>query len=205
MLSYICVRHGKDNFLLEMPHRLYYEFAVRAFFKQQDMWQVEKKVKSKGAVNLTNQDENILYERRLAMNDVLVYSALSLEAYINYYAMKYVIPYHNDLERSLSTINKFKIYTQIKTNRCLTGDTLKIIKKIFKDRDEIVHPKPERIKQGFKEVPKPKGMQGKIELMDLGSLLLDMNSVYNAIFDIDTEEKESYDRAPWLYALERSS
>jgi hypothetical protein len=188
-----------------MPHLLYYEFAKRSFITHQQLIPEVKKAFSKSTPQDSVTNENVLYANRLAMNDVLVYSALSLEAYINYYAMRYDISFHNDFERSLSTINKWKVYPNLKTRKSLDGAALKTIKKIFKLRDDIVHPKPERIKAGASEPANGKSAQAQIEKVDKGQLLIELNSIYEAMFKIDKDEKAEYDKKPWLCILQKVS
>ncbi|MEJ2445761.1 MAG: hypothetical protein P8Y42_20315, partial [Exilibacterium sp.] len=57
----------------------------------------------------TEAEEN-WWEYHECMINTLIYGALSLEAYINYYAKRYEIPFSNDLEQKLSTYNKWKMY-----------------------------------------------------------------------------------------------
>lgn len=205
MLNWVVTEHAGEKFLLEMPHLLYYEFAKRSFFTTQDLKPEVKaafaKETSKRAVNF----ESVLYANRLAMNDVLIYSALSLEAYINYYAMRYDIPFHKDFERNLSTINKWKVYPNLKTRKSLDGEALKKIKKIFKLRDDIVHPKPERIKTGTTALPKGTSAQAQIEEIDKGQLIIELNSIYEAMFKIDKDERAEYENNPWFCILKKVS
>lgn len=205
MLSWVVTEHAGEKFFLEMPHLLYYEFAKRSFITHQQLKPDVQAAFAKTPEQKTVEVDSVLYANRLAMNDVLVYSALSLEAYINYYAMRYDIPFHKDFERNLSTINKWKVYPNLKTRRSLDGEALKTIKKIFKLRDDIVHPKPERIKAGITEPPKGASAQAQIEQIDKGQLIIELNSVYEAMFKIDTDEKAEYEKQPWLCILKKVS
>ena len=132
--------------------------------------------------------------------------AFSLEAYINYYAAHYDIPFHNDYEKSLSTVNKWKIYPSLKINKTLEKPALDIIQKVFKLRNEIVHPKPERIKHGSVQPGNKsiKNIQGIIEVMDKGQFFIDVTSVFSSIFKIDPEEKKIYNDGPWLCHLKKA-
>jgi len=205
VLHWIVTQHAGEKFFLEMPHRLYYEFSVRAFGKVQEFRPIIESALKDKSVEGKKKLEHILYENRLAMNDVLVYGGLSLEAYINYYAMRYDLPFHRDLERSLSTLNKWKIYTNSKTRKTLDQDAIKVIQRIFSLRDEIVHPKPERVKAGTDSPPKGKSAQAQVESIDKGQLIIDINSVFKAVLKIDSDEKKEYEQQPWLYELRKIS
>jgi hypothetical protein len=202
MLKYIGIIKGSEKFWMEMPHVLYYEFLTRSFFKQQSLYDEEIRVKRESTGNLTREDESVLYDRRLAMNDVLIYAALSLEAYINYYSKKYEIPFHKDLEKT-SSINKYKIFIQIKTGKSISHESIKLIKSIFWHRNEIVHPKPHKIKVGSKPGSEAVPIQQKIETMNLGKLIQELNIVYKEIFELDNDEKVIYEQNPWLLDLKQ--
>lgn len=205
MLHWVCVEHAGQKAVLELPHRLYYEFSVRAFIKVQDLRPILEAALKDESPRGKQKQVQLLYENRLAMNDVLVYGALSLEAYINYYAMRYDLPFHRDLERSLSTINKWKIYSNSKTRKTLDSETIKIIKRVFQLRDDIVHPKPERVLINNGSPAKGRSAQAKVESIDKGKLIIDINSVFKAVFKIDNDEKVEYEQHPWLYELTKVS
>jgi hypothetical protein len=202
MLSGVVVEHAGETAVLETPHDLYYKFSAMAFEKLQAYAPKIKPLFNKGK-ELTDNELNILYENRLSMNNLVVYGALSLEAYINFYAIRYNIPFHNDFEKNLSTLNKWKIYPHLKTNKSLDGSAIKTIKEIFKLRDEIVHPKPNRIMVGDNKPYNGKSVQSKIELLDKGQYIVDLNSVYKAMFKIDSDEKKNYEEAPWMLELQK--
>lgn len=203
MLHWVVTKHAGEQFYLEMPHRLYYEFSVRSFTKVQEFRPILAASLNDKSQNGTEKQHQLLYENRLAMNDVLIYAALSLEAYINYYAMRYDVPFHRDLEKSLSTINKWKMYTNTKTRKTIDQRAIEIIKKIFRLRDDIVHPKPQRIKARSEAPNNNKNAQGQIESLDKGQLIIDLNSVYKAVFKIDKDENADYINIPWLSELKK--
>ncbi len=199
MLHWVIIEQNGSKCFLEMPHRLYYEFAVRSFSTFQELTQ-----KLKDIGNSTPQERAMLYERRQAMNNVPIYSALSLEAFINYYAIRYEIPFHKDTDR-LSTVKKWNIYTNWKNKRDFGSDALSKIKEIFKIRNALVHAKPEVGEMGTNEPPEGKSAQAKIELAGKGELIIDLNSIYQAMFDIDIDEAKQYEQEPWLYTLQKIS
>lgn len=204
MLSGVIVEHAGEKAVLETPHHLYYKFTTMAFEKLQAYAPKIKPLFKKGG-KLTPNELNVLYENRANMNNLVVYGALSLEAYINFYAIRYNIPFHNDFEKNLSTLNKWKIYPHLKTNKSLDGGAIKKIKNVFKLRDEIVHPKPNRIIIGDDKPYNGKSVQSKIELLDKGQYVVDLNSIYKAMFKIDSGEKENYEQDPWMLELQRLS
>ena len=204
MLHWTVTERAGEKSFLEMPHILYYEFSVRAFTKFQEIKPALQEALKDESTDGNRNLENLLYENRMAMNDVLVYGALSLEAYINYYAMKYDIPFHRDLERSLSTVNKWKMYTNNKTRKTLDQDSIKTIKRVFSLRDEIVHPKPERVQADKTAPSKGKSAQAQIEILDKGQLIIDINNVFKSVLKIDNDEKKEYDEQPWLHELRKT-
>jgi len=202
MLSGVVVERAGEKAVLETPHELYYKFTVMAFEKLQ-AFAPKIKLLFQQSRELTPDEEAFLYENRSNMNNLVVYGALSLEAYINFYATRYNIPFHNDLEQKFSTVNKWKIYPHLKIKKSIDGDAINKIKEIFKLRDEIVHPKANRIILGTDKPSNSKSVQAKIELLDKGQYLVNLNSVYKAMFKIDSDEKEHYKRIPWMVELQR--
>ncbi|KOO10558.1 hypothetical protein AKJ18_33630, partial [Vibrio xuii] len=85
MLTGVIVEHAGEKAVLETPHELYYRFSAMAFERLQVNEPKIKSLLNKGK-ELTVHEVNILYENRLSMNNLVVYGALSLEAYINFYA-----------------------------------------------------------------------------------------------------------------------
>lgn len=147
--------------------------------------------------------EDNLYEDRLAMNDILIYSSLSLEAYINYYAERYNIRIRKNPKRELSTVEKWKLYPKLKTGKVLNQNELKAIKNIFKLRNNIVHPKPDRIELETTQPYKGFGAQARVEKLDKEQLLINLNLVYEAIFKIDTHERDDHLKNPWLCDIKK--
>ncbi|WP_444924524.1 hypothetical protein ACJJH9_05115 [Microbulbifer sp. DLAB2-AF] len=138
------------------------------------------------------------------MNSVAIFAALSLEAYINYYAVRYEIPFHKDTDR-LSTSQKWNIYTNWKVKKSVKEQTIANIRKIFKLRNTLVHAKPELGEMGGDLPPEGKSGQAQIELTGLGELIIDLNSIYEDTFSIDPDESSEYKESSWLYALRKIS
>jgi len=199
MLHWVIVERDGKKYYLEMPHRLYYELAVRSFIKFQELSEQLKSVNPG-----TEQEESTLYDRRQAMNSVILYSALSLEGFINYYAVRYEIPFHKDTDR-LSTSKKWNIYTQWKVGLSITDGSIGKIRSIFKLRNSLVHAKPELGKMGGDSPPAGTSGQAQLEKTELGELVIDLNSIYNDTFSIDPDELEQYKKEPWLYVLQKAS
>jgi len=207
MLHFVLTEQAGKKSWLEMPHRLYYEFAIGSLIRVQDLAQTVHRVQTSG-VPVDAAGSAALYEHRLAMNDILIYSALTLEAYINFYATRYSIPFYNDFERSLSTINKWKIYPHLKTRKTMPSAALIALRAIFDLRDEIVHPKPDRVwpnseSVGQRKEGEEKGAQAQIERLDKVQLILDVNMIFDSIFGIDADEYADHEKSPWLRRLQR--
>ena len=69
-------------------------------------------------------------------------SAIALEALINYYGKIRNICYHRDLERSMSSLNKWRLYPRLAGDQVVGEHLLDRIDACFKLRDRIAHPKP---------------------------------------------------------------
>ena len=48
-----------------------------------------------------------------------------------------------------------------------------------------------------------KNVHGLIEIMDKGQLIIDVNAVFYALFEIDKDEKKDYKSNPWLCDLKK--
>jgi len=198
MQTWVLLERQGQKYFLEMPHVRYYEFATRNFIKFQEQSKLVDKLLKKTIVMPKEDDKAAWYEYHNSMINVLLYSALSLEAYINYYGTRYDIPFNNDLER-LSTLNKFKMYPTIKTRRTIDIEALNVIKKFFKLRDGFVHAKPERLKHGVDSPDESNSASAVIEREDKGKIMCDLNYVYQSIFKIDDDEKKMQVKTPWLH------
>ena len=195
MQSWSVLERSGKLFFLEMPHIRYYEFATRNFIKFQDFSAVVDKLRDK-SISMTKVDEDSAwYDYHNSMINILIYGALSLEAYMNFYAKKYEIPFNNETER-LPTLHKWRMYPTIKTGKPLPPEVLKTIKSFFNLRDEFVHPKPTRLEHG-KDVPDDhKNASAVLERKDKGELMNELNSVYKAIFKLDKDEDEAQIKTP---------
>lgn len=202
MLHWVVIEQNNKRYFLEMPHRLYYEFSVRSFIKSQELMPEINKIQSGNKSVPRASMEAVLYEQRQAMNNIPIYAALSLEAYINYYAARYEIPFQKDIDR-LSTAKKWNILSNWKTRKPIEKGAIDKIKEIFDLRNQFVHAKPERVEHGTTEPPKGKSVQAQIEVLDKSKLIFDLNSIYEAIFKIDTDESNDYKKGPWLYQLQK--
>ncbi|MFB1055781.1 hypothetical protein [Vibrio diabolicus] len=197
MLHWVIVEKDGKNHYLEMPHRLYYELSFRSFIRFQEL---SKELESIDA----EKEKALLYERRQAMNSVPLYAALALEGFINYYAVRYEIPFHKDTDR-LSTSQKWNIYTQWKLGKSVKDDSIGKIRSIFKLRNNLVHAKPELGKMGEKEQPVGSSGQAHLENTDLGELLVNLNTIFLDTFELDPDELEQYKKEKWMYALQKIS
>jgi len=70
-----------------------------------------------------------------------IYPALFLEAYINFLATWYDIPFRTDFERSLSIVKKYKLYMHLLTSKTFDPKFEFFLKKVVELRDYEVHPK----------------------------------------------------------------
>ena len=203
MTRWIVIERQGVTYFLEQPHIQYYEFAIRNFIKHQNISQLIDKLRVDKDLLPQKESDDAWFEYHETMVNVLLYGALSLEAYINFYAKMYDIPFNNDFESNLSTLNKFKIYPTLKLNKTIDGDAIKILKNVFKLRDGFVHPKPERVVKDPKVTYKGKSSGAILEKLDKGQLLVDINSIYGALFKIDKDERVAHTKIPWLCKLKK--
>jgi hypothetical protein len=203
MTRWIVVELQGTKYLLEQPHIQYYEFASRNFIKHQNLFKVVEQLRKNENALPKQEADNAWFEFHETMINVLLYGALSLEAYMNYYAKMYDIPFNNDFESNLSTLNKWKIYPTLKLKKTIDGGKLKKLKEIFVLRDGFVHPKPERVVKDPSIPYKGKSAGAILEKLDKGQLLADINSIYQDLFKIDQEEQKAHDKAPWLCTLNK--
>lgn len=198
MTRWIVIELQGKQYLLEQPHVQYYEFAIRNFIKHQNLFPVINSLrKNKDALPKAESD-TAWFEFHETRINVLLYGALSLEAYINYYAKRYDLPFNDDFESRLSTLNKWKIYPHLKLKKTIDGLRLKKLREIFDLRDGFVHPKPERVAKDPSTPYKGKSPGAKLEQLDKGQLLADINSIYQDLFRIDKDEEDAHKKAPWL-------
>jgi len=200
MLRFDYIEHSGQLYLIELPHVQYYSFATRNFIKHQELSPTIEKLRNK-TIKIQNEND-IWFQHHETMINTLLYSALSLEAFINYYAIRYEIENTKDYERSLSTTTKWKLYPKLKTGKTIDTDAIGIIKKIFKLRNGFAHPVPQKVKARQKKPTYKDNSHGAtLERLDKGQLISDVNSVYQAIFNIDEDEQLRHKQIPWLMKM----
>ena len=86
--------------------------------------------------------QELLRKQLMASTSYVLYCALYLESFINFYGVANNIANIRDYELSLSIKNKWRIYPQIVTGKQISGSAIKILGGIFERRDDIVHFKP---------------------------------------------------------------
>ena len=101
----------------------------------------------KGVFDLAQADwkrfQELSIKQSMASTSYVLYCALYLESYINFYGVTNNIPNIRDYESSLSIKNKWRIYPRIVTGKQISGAAIKILGVIFSKRDDIVHFKPQ--------------------------------------------------------------
>ncbi|XKE45766.1 hypothetical protein LG302_01080 [Halomonas organivorans] len=203
MQHFIVSTHNNEKYFLEMPHILYYRLATQSLNNNQAYLKINEKDPVKKGEAPSRRQEELLYQCSLSMNSVHLYAALSLEGCMNYYAQRYEIHFHNDLE-TLPTLKKWKLYPHLKTGKAMNGKQLKLIKNILDMRNEIAHPKPIKIKAGEPDKPTKEPAQEKMKNQDTCDVIINLNSIYDELFRIDGDEKQWHDDNPWLQRLKKT-
>ena len=83
---------------------------------------------------------------RAALIGVIVFTAVALEGAINFYGKLNGIPYYSDVERSLSALNKWRLFPRLAGKQPIGEHILDRIAVVFALRDRVVHPKPKLMK-----------------------------------------------------------
>jgi len=196
VISLVYLKRKGGEYFLERSHQLYYEFVIQSCI---DDFELSKKIRNQAnSLGKDKIDKSLLYSQRLSMNNVAIYSALSLEAYANYYSSRYEIPFRNDVDR-LSTVKKLNIFINWKNGKSLPNDVSKKVKNIFSLRDDFVHTKPEIIDKNTDDPMK--GVQAKIEGMNRIELFNDLNFVYRKVISLDDEESKDLAKYHWIKNL----
>lgn len=84
----------------------------------------------------------LVSKQRMCIDNCIVYSALFLESFINFYGVMHQIPNIKHFETSLTIRNKWRIYPNIAVGKQISGAAIKTLGDIFTKRDDIVHYKP---------------------------------------------------------------
>lgn len=173
------------------------------FIKHQNLSVAIDKLRNSKNPGHDKQETDTWFEHHETMINVLLYGALSLEAFINYYAVRYEITNVKDYERNLTTSSKWKLYPFLKTGSYINSDAVGIIKRIFTLRNKFVHPTPEKALAHQKNPTPSKSHGAQLEQLDKGQLLADINFVYKALFAIDADEASEHEKTPWLCQLHK--
>lgn len=127
----------------------------------------------------------------------ILFSATTLEALINFYAVDHNILHKSDFEKNLSSLNKWRLYPKIVKGIYINEHILDQVRKIFNLRDRIVHPKTKSIKLEQEErfFTPSEGMQAlnwvqnaiqALNIIDEGKIGTDwINDTFNGAVDFD--------------------
>ena len=80
--------------------------------------------------------------RRAAALGIVVFSAVTLEGAINFFGKFNNVPYYKDVEKSLSALNKWRLFPRLAGRPPVKEHVLERIDLAFSLRDRVVHPKP---------------------------------------------------------------
>ena len=82
------------------------------------------------------------------MLGTVVFSAVTLEGAINFFGRLNDIPYYKDVEKSLSALNKWRLFPRLVGKPPIKEHVLERIDLVFALRDRVVHPKPKLVELG---------------------------------------------------------
>ena len=202
MLNFVCVEREGRKFALEMPHIMYCKMAKSYLVKWSEMKKLVNDVYEKKYDHDVSERERIISENRFAMNGLILYSVLSLEAYINYYREKYRVSYGNE-SFELSTLKKWMIYVERKLGKRLNKKIYNEIRTLFKIRNKLVYPESDLIVIGEGIGKGGYGVQAQVEKINKWEFILGINRIYEEIIKVDKDEAILYSKDKWLCKIEK--
>lgn len=190
-----------EKFILEKQFQLYYSFTLNSFSMIQAVYPKYSEVRNrKGKTEeLSKEDRMHLHSFIFYSSSLVLYAALTLEAYINYYGARYLKL--NTKLRKLKVREKWKQYIQQHLNVDLGDETYEKIHTIIDLRNQLAHSKAEIITLGTDDDKWKDNIQAKLEILDKGQFVFDLNSIFKKVFEIDQSEREDSEKNPWLIEI----
>lgn len=132
-----------------------------------------------------------------------MYGALSLEAFINYYGTRYLKLSKKEIKQNRSVKDKWRYFIKKKLGVQLDDKIEKKLKFIFDMRNAIAHTKANVITLDSNDEYWKESIAAKLEILDKGSFLYDINQVFKYVFSIDEEEAKSSKNPEWLQEVQK--
>ncbi|MBH0026156.1 hypothetical protein I6F53_04075 [Pseudoalteromonas sp. SWN29] len=190
-----------ETYILEKQYELYYNFTVDCFFSIQAAYPKYKEAREKSG-QLSKEDRLHIHSFIFYSNSFVLYAALTLEAYINYYGARY-LKLSNRL-KNLRVRDKWKDYIKLKLDIDLDKETNEKISKIINLRNTLAHSNAEKVLLNTSDNGWEKNIQARLEVLDKGQFLFDLNSIFKRVFEFDESEKKDFENNHWLVDLEKT-
>lgn len=193
---------SEEVFVLEMPHILYYGFTIDAFFSIQRVHNSYLDVRRKSDP-LNKAEEQIIKDFNFWCNSFVLYGALTLEAFINYYGTRYLKLTNNERKQNRSVKDKWRYFIKKKLGVQLDDKIEKKLKFIFDLRNAIAHTKSNVITLDSNDENWKESIGAKLEILDKGMFLYEINQIFKYVFSIDEEEAKSSQNPTWLQEIQK--
>tara|TARA_B110000211_G_scaffold166497_1_gene187948 strand:+ start:923 stop:1531 length:609 start_codon:yes stop_codon:yes gene_type:complete len=187
-----------EKFILEKQFELYYSFTLNSFSLIQNVYPKYAEVRNKTG-ELSKEDRMQLHSFTFYSSSLVLYAALTLEAYINYYGARYLKL--NKKLKNLKVREKWKTYIQKNLNVDLDDEIHEKINMIIHLRNQLAHSRAESITLGTEDEKWKDNIQAKLEILDKGQFVFDLNSIFKKIFEIDESERKDSENNPWLIEI----
>jgi elongation factor P--beta-lysine ligase len=180
-MHFVVIEKDGNQHFLEAAHCDYYSHM---FTSLQLALEVAQQIESNTGKSSTLLFQNLDMYRK----SIIIYGALSIEAFVNYYSARHKLSYREEL-RNVKVDTKLKLFVQHKTNKLLSGESVGIIRKLFKLRNDIVHTKAIAIaKNGLSKTEQ--SIHARLERFDFVTLIIEINNVFAEISQLDNDEED---------------
>lgn len=170
--------------VMEMPHYQFYPIMIESW----NQYATASKASSK--LHKENEGRPFVYtsemkmlglQQRTGKFGLIIYGALTLEGFINFYGEFHDIKGIRDFESSLSTINKWRIYPKLVLNKEMKKESIDFLRSIFSLRNQLVHKKVKKTE--------PYATDGKkyFTMQNGGRLLNKVNFILRDIEQLDSK------------------
>jgi len=176
---------GPIGKVMEMPHYQFYPLLIESWNKYATASKENSRLhkENNGKQIFTPEMKKVGLEQRSGKYGLIIYGALTLEGFINFYGEFHDIKGIRDFESSLGTVNKWRIYPQLVLNKHMKKESIDFLKSIFSLRNQLVHKKVK------KEEPYATDGKKYFTQQNGGKLLNKVNFILRNIEEIDEKIK----------------
>lgn len=191
-MHFVMIEKGGVKKYLEKAHMDYYAHVLSSI---EHALKYAVKIEKNGDEDYKNYQKLDMFKK-----SIVLYSAMSLEAFINYYATRYEIGYGDKL-RNVKPALKLELFIELKTSKKISNATLGTVGEIFQLRNSIAHTKARTVTKKGKEYDK--SIHAILERYDFVNLIKRFNAVFTEISEIDDDEHDLKDMLVPIEKLKR--